>query len=75
MNLNRGSNCNSILNDSSLMPGNGIHAGKPMAQVPADYLHFLWHRTPLRKNFPNVADYIQRNLSALRKENSDLIWS
>lgn len=63
------------LSDSSPMPW-GAHAGQPMANLKADYLHFIWHQGPALKGKPGdpVADYIRRCLPALRKENKDLIW-
>lgn len=64
------------LSDASPMPW-GEHKGKPMANVPSDYLHFVWHNGPKLKDdrTSNVAAYIRRCLPALRKENPDLIWS
>lgn len=63
------------LNDSSPMPW-GIHKGKPMAQLPVEYLHALWQQGGL-KNQPadSVSIYIKGCLSALKKENGDLLWS
>ncbi len=68
-----------ILTDTDPMPW-GKHRGQMMQEVPASYLHWLWHRDtiamrPIKiKNDP-VFDYIFRNLSALRKEYTDGIWS
>lgn len=63
------------LEDLSLMPF-GKHQGWPLQDVPANYLH--WYFTlgggSSKKQCP-VADYIRRNLHALKKENPDLIWS
>lgn len=63
------------LDDTSPMPW-GIHKDKPMAQLPVEYLHFLWQQHGL-KNEPSspVSAYIKKCIPALRKENSDLLWS
>ena len=53
----------------------GEHQGKPMQDVPASYLHFLW--TEFGKEHDKqcpVADYIRRNIGALAKEHPDGIW-
>jgi hypothetical protein len=65
-----------ILQDTSLMPF-GMHKGTPMQDVPASYLHFLWTNGMSDEiTHPSlVADYIRRNLDALRKEHPDGIWS
>lgn len=62
------------LTDTDPMPF-GKHKGVSMQDVPAAYLHYLWcnglkddHRSP-------VADYIRRNLHALKQEYPDAIWS
>lgn len=61
------------LEDLSPMPF-GKHKGTPMQDVPASYLHYLW-QNGLRTDTANpVADYIQRNLSALKREHPDGIW-
>lgn len=78
MNLNRKPwhDPNAKLTDASPMPPGWVHSGTPMAQVPVDYLHHLWHNCGLKHNpESNLADYIRRSLSALKKENKDLIWS
>jgi len=62
------------LEDTDLMPF-GKHRGEPMSDVPAGYLHYLW-TNGLKKDYrSNVADYIRRNLSALKKDHPDGIWS
>lgn len=61
------------LDDTSLMPF-GKHRGKPMSDVPASYLHYLWQNGMKNEQSP-VADYIRRNLDALKLENKDLIWT
>lgn len=65
-----------ILEDDSLMPF-GKHKGKMMQDVPASYLHWLWHEASLKNQVKtsNVADYISRNIVVLKTENPDLIWS
>ena len=61
--------------DDSLMPF-GKHKGKKMMHVPVDYLHWLWHNGMNNKvNTDPVAAYIHNNLSVLKEENEDLIWS
>ena len=68
------------LNDDSPMPF-GKYGPKPkgegltMMQVPASYFHFLW--TKLGKEHDKqcpVADYIRRNIGALKQEYEDGIW-
>lgn len=61
------------LEDLSPMPF-GKHKGQPMQDVPARYLHWLWTNGKEQNKECPVADYIRRNLSALKKENSDAIW-
>lgn len=58
-----------------------------MQDVPASYFHYLWTNGLSRVRpydkagnlYPNneaqVADYIRRNLAALKKEHPDGIWS
>lgn len=67
-----------ILNDLSPMPF-GMYKGKPMQDIPASYLHYLWINN-LKNHSPGsnqeaVYNYIKENVHALKKENSDLIWS
>lgn len=59
------------LTDSSPMPW-GKHKGTPMKDVPVDYLNWLWWQGGYSDD--PVFAYIKENLSALRKENDDLIW-
>lgn len=62
------------LQDDSPMPW-GKYKGIPMQDVPADYLHWLWHEAGKKNNkVCPVADYIRRNLNALAIENQNLIW-
>lgn len=45
-----------------------------MQDVPASYLHYLW-TSGLKNDLKSpVADYIRRNLSALKQEHPDGIW-
>lgn len=62
-----------VLTDLDPMPF-GKYKGLPMQDVPASYLHYLWHNGI--KNEPNnsVGDYIRRSLSALKQEHPDGIW-
>lgn len=63
------------LEDDSPMPF-GQHAGKPMEDVPASYLHWFWHNGNANNHSGAlVMAYIEENLMALKKENKDLIWS
>lgn len=49
-----------------------------MQDVPASYFHWLWtnERDPMSKKVKvdPVADYIQRNMGALKLEHPDGIW-
>ena len=64
------------MTDTDLMPF-GKFQGKPMQDVPVEYLHYLWQSGLKREpeGFRPVADYIRANLNALKLENKDLIWS
>lgn len=67
------------LKDTDPMPF-GQHLRLPMQDVPAEYLHFLWTRglkAQLKTRTPQgkVARYIEANMSALKKEHPDGIWS
>lgn len=55
---------NSEITDNSLMSF-GIHKGSKMANVPADYLLFLYDNG---KCFGELKKYIERNLDVLRSE-------
>ena len=61
------------LTDTDPMPF-GKHKGKPMQDVPAAYLHWLWNNVAKSDQQSNVADYIRKNLDALKKEYPDGIW-
>lgn len=60
------------LTDTDPMPF-GKHKGEPMQDVPASYLHYLW-TNGLKDSKASVADYIRRNLDALKQEHKDGIW-
>lgn len=62
-----------VLNDTDPMPF-GKYKGKPMQDVPANYFHWLWINGMHKDQNGNVADYIRRNLDALKDEADDLIW-
>jgi len=69
-----------ILQDTDPMPygKHGPNGTEPcmMQDVPAQYLHWLWvNGLKNETKTSNVADYIQRNLEALKKEWPDAIWS
>ncbi len=51
----------------------GKHRGTPMQDVPAAYLHWLYHQPGFDRSSP-VGAYIANNRSALEMENEDLIW-
>lgn len=62
------------LQDTDLMPF-GQHKGKPMQDVPATYLHYLWTQRGLKDDKYNpVADYIRRRKAVLEMEFIDGIW-
>jgi len=48
------------LSDDDLMPF-GMHQGKPMKDVPHDYLQFIWKKGLCRNFQCPVADYVRRN--------------
>lgn len=54
----------------------GKYKGTIMQDVPAKYLHWLWTEGGLSKETKtsDVADYIERNLSALETEYTNGIW-
>ena len=54
----------SNLTDTSPMPF-GVHAGKAMANVPANYLLWLWDN---QRTNEEVKKYICENLQALQQE-------
>jgi len=62
------------LTDTDPMPF-GKHKGEPMQDVPASYLHYLWQNGLKDDKQSNVADYIRRNLNALKLEHRDGLWA
>ena len=62
------------LKDDDRMPF-GKFTGTSMQDVPASYLHYLWTHGMKDDKQSNVADYIRRNLNALKKELPDAIWT
>lgn len=63
-----------LLDDTSPMPF-GKHRGEPMQDVPASYFHYLWTNGKREDKLCPVADYIRRNLEALKLEHKDGLWS
>lgn len=66
------------LMDLSPFPFGNTHRGKPMEDVPAKYLLWLWNEGlwELQKELGSrgrVARYIARNLSSLEMEDKDTI--
>ena len=61
------------LADADPMPF-GKHRGVPMQDVPASYLHYLWQNGLKEDKQSSVADYIRRNINALKTEHKDGIW-
>lgn len=61
--------------DTSPMPF-GKHKGEMMQDVPASYLHWLWTEGEMKHQTKTdaVADYIYRNLNALKQEYPNGIW-
>lgn len=59
------------LEDDDKMPF-GKYKGQLMQDVPVNYLHWFWHNGDKQSE---VGEYIKSNLSALKTENKDLIWS
>lgn len=64
----------SVLEDWDVMPF-GKHKNRPMQDVPASYFHWLWTQGKKDDKECPVADYIRRNISALKQETPDAIWS
>jgi uncharacterized protein (DUF3820 family) len=62
------------LTDIDPMPF-GKYKDEQMQDVPAGYLHYLWQNGLKNDNRSDVADYIRRNINALKKECPDGIWS
>ena len=62
------------LEDTDAMPF-GKHKGVPMQDVPASYIFWLWNNGLKNDKQSSVADYVRRNLSSLRQEHTDGIWT
>lgn len=62
-----------VVKDTDPMPF-GQYKGKPMQDVPARYLHYLWTNGLKEKDDP-VSSYIRERLDALKLEYPDGIWS
>jgi uncharacterized protein (DUF3820 family) len=58
--------------DLDLMPF-GKHVNERLQDVPAMYLHWLWSKRPISDK--RLEAYIRNNLSALKKEHPDGIWT
>jgi len=56
-----------MITDESIMPY-GKHQGEKMANVPADYLIFMFDAGYLNGS---LAKYVKENMDALRKEMED----
>lgn len=63
----------SELSDLSPMPF-GQHKGKPMQDVPASYLHWLWTSGVKNEHSLPIHRYIKVSMNALKQETPDLIW-
>lgn len=62
------------LSDTDPMPF-GKHKGESMQDVPASYLYYLWVNGLKENVQSDVADYIRRNISALKTEYKNGIWT
>jgi uncharacterized protein (DUF3820 family) len=63
------------LSDTDPMPF-GKYKGTPMQDVPASYFHWLWTKGGMSHDkLSDVAQYMRRNLSALKQEYPDGIWN
>jgi hypothetical protein len=62
------------MQDTDRMPF-GKYKGVLMQEVPASYFHWLWVSGKHSDQFCPVADYIRRNLNALKQEHPDGLWS
>lgn len=58
-------------NDLTPMPF-GQYKGKPLQDIPASYLHWLYHKADGLDN--RIKTYIEESIAALKQENPDLIW-
>lgn len=67
------------LEDTDMMPfgqyGPRSRDPRMMQDVPASYFHYLWTTGLKEDKLSLVANYIRRNLPALKKEHPDGVWS
>ena len=59
-----------VLFDDDLMPF-GRYKGEYLSDVPASYLHWLWHNTDIQENNLAFANYIWNCQDSIRKELGD----
>jgi uncharacterized protein (DUF3820 family) len=52
----------------------GKYKGTVLQDVPASYLHWVWHNTTTDNCNGRLYLYIRRSLSALKEEEPDLVW-
>ena len=64
---------NHELQDTDPMPF-GKYKGTLMQDVPASYLHWLWTNGGKEDKTSRVANYVKRNIVALKAEYEDGIW-
>lgn len=61
------------LTDTCPMPF-GQHKGRPMQDVPARYLHWLWCEGVKDEKGRAIHNYIELNMHGLKQEHPDGIW-
>lgn len=60
------------LTDDSTIPATlRLHAGKPLIQVPADYLLWLADQTWAKTKYPDLCTYIEDNRKVLDAEQKE----
>lgn len=64
---------NYMINDLDPMPF-GKYKGTPMQDVPASYLHWVWHNTTTDNCNGSLYSYIKFSVSALKDEDPDKLW-
>lgn len=65
---------NNTLEGTDLMPW-GKHAGRPLQEIPAKYLHWLWTGKDYKSKHMNpLARYIRNSIDDLEEEYPDGIW-
>ena len=55
------------MDDKTTMPW-GAHKGKPLGEVPAEYLLWIADRPGAEGKWPDLIEYINRNREALEME-------